>query len=301
MSVLSAPATVKASVILSPKLVLGDVGTGKSAFSTAYGIKQLQNGRDVYANYDLSEKFKQEHPDLYAHWHYVESLPMLFRDRLRQASIADFAPYRDLLIIDEAWNTFESRESMSAYNILMSALIFLHRKLGFELIYVAQLQSSLDTRARALWQQVILAERREESDGSLYFVYHAWRKNPITDALIPMGKVTMPNATFEQIKDFYHSTRPTSSEYENTLADLNALINGDSETREDNKCGVAIVTFLQANPGKRFDRYELSRAEEMKGFRVSEIARALTGLLDSGKIQVGEIRNRLRTYYAPEE
>src|SRR5438874_2600625 len=103
-------APLQISRVYSPKLVLGDVGSGKSLFLTKKGIARIMKHRRVFANFDLTDEFKEKYPEEAKYWTYVESLAVLFRDRLTQAKVKDFEPYQDLLLVDEAWETWRSRD-----------------------------------------------------------------------------------------------------------------------------------------------------------------------------------------------
>ena len=312
--------------VLSPKLILGNVGGGKTILMTVLGIMEAakcvickqscdldldhkpEDGhsirrRKIYANYDLSEFFKSKYPDIYKAWFYVESLSSLFRDRIQIAMVTPYKSFEDLLLVDEAWEIWESRESIDRFQILMSRLIFLSRKLGFELIMSAQLSSSLDKRARFLSEMWILASKEFTKQGEPFFKYYRWKVHPVNGTLISLPNNTLTSAVAKEAFDYYHTTKLTSSEFETTLAELNALLGSDYEElavmrKHDDEYidRFQVYGVLAKESAKRFTSQDISRLEQFKDWKLTRVSQALAWLVDNKMvIRVGLIHG-MQTY-----
>lgn len=86
--------------------------------------------------------------------------------------LLDTSYQKALVLIDEAYNYFESRLSQSNENILGSILLFQSRKKGLNLILTIQDFSSLDVRYRNLVDFRIKAEVFNEYECFRYIIRH---------------------------------------------------------------------------------------------------------------------------------
>lgn len=126
--------------------VFGDVGSGKTLFTTYLAYK-LHNERKIYSNYHiyLDNCFLIKSPS---------DLLKIGRDE------------NALVILDEAYTWLEARVSASKINRLMSYLIFQSRKRNFDVVFTAQIFTTIDVRLRKLVDVIVYCERRGDS-----FVY----------------------------------------------------------------------------------------------------------------------------------
>ena len=107
-------------------LVRGDVGSGKTLFST--GIA-LQDDRALYANYRIRRKG----------WH-----------DLKPETLVTLDDTPTLVIMDEGYIWLESRTSSSHLNRYLSYILFQSRKRQMDIIITAQLSRTIDVRFRMM-------------------------------------------------------------------------------------------------------------------------------------------------------
>ena len=294
----------KSMSVLSPKLFLGDVGSGKTLMFAQLGLQEAEKGREVYANFDLTEYAKQKYPSIAAHWHYVENIPLFFRERLILASTKDFKPFQDMLLIDEGYVVFESRESMTPFVLLMTRLIFLSRKLGFELFVSAQLSSSLDKRVRFLSEMWVLAEKQVLEDGTPNFLYHRWIVHAVSTELQEIPAVQIEWYKAQELFKCYNSTRISESELTSTLSELNALLLPGGQERADmpvddmdaNLLALHLVRYLSLHQMTPRSTQELASLDEFRDYKPSQLNKALGWLYEQKLVAKSDTKRGLRTW-----
>lgn len=166
-------------------LVLGDVGSGKTLFTTYLASREK---RPIYSNYKL--KIPCYHP--------------LFPETLNKLNKPA------LILGDEIYRWIESRTSGKHLNRYMSYILFQSRKKGLDFAVTAQLESTIDIRFRQManyevhCQQLVdvgfgyrvfkmsAFKRYEPIDlimpyeyaEKLFPLYDSWEEQPIEDELI---------------------------------------------------------------------------------------------------------------------
>jgi ABC-type dipeptide/oligopeptide/nickel transport system ATPase component len=131
--------------------IIGNLGSGKSLLATVAALYDLEvEGKTVFANYHINYKTKDGRSCQYID---IGKLAAWLTKEGRK-----FPPNSATLVIDESYLGLDARQSNSPFNRLMSYFIFQSRKLGFNLIYTAQLSSSVEKRLRNLTDTWILAE-----------------------------------------------------------------------------------------------------------------------------------------------
>lgn len=232
---------------------------------------------------------RQKYPKVAANWHYIDSIPLFFRERIIMAATTPFKPFQDLLLIDEGYVVFESRESMTPFVSLMTRLIFLSRKLGFELFVSAQLSSSLDKRVRFLAEEWILAEKKILLDGSQEFLYHRWIVHAVSTELKKIPSVEIPWDWALQLFQCYQSTKISDTELDSTLGELNALfVNTSPQERiqkehqmEDELLKVRLVRYLATHQMQPHAVQDLGKLKEFADSDLKAIRAALTWLAEN--------------------
>jgi hypothetical protein len=188
-----------------------------------------------------------------------------------------------LLLVDEGYNIWESRESMTPFVSLMTRLIFLSRKLGVELIASAQLSSSLDKRIRFLSEEWILAEKETLKDGMPNFLYHRWTVHAVSTDLQKIPTVEIGWVEAQLLFKCYKSTKVSASELDSTLAELNALFqpsgmekaNMPEEDIEGNYLMLKLTKFLAYRKNQSFTAADICDRVDFKDYNPTDITRAL--------------------------
>ena len=135
--------------------LLGNNGSGKTFLLTYYATKFK---RTIYSNYEL--KLDNYIP--------LEIEDLLDMDKFNEGNI----------LIDEAYNWFESRRSGSALNLLATTFTFQKRKRLLDVYLTEQLFSTIDKRVRELSNIIIQCKTRinfEKDD--FKFIYNDMDKN----------------------------------------------------------------------------------------------------------------------------
>jgi len=114
-------------------MVHGDVGSGKTLFSTGFA---MQDTRPLYANYRIHRKG----------WHDLKPSMLVTLDK------------PSLVIMDEAYTWLESRTSSSHLNRYLSYILFQSRKRQMDIILTAQLQRTVDVRFRLMANYEVYCE-----------------------------------------------------------------------------------------------------------------------------------------------
>src|SRR5947209_3255918 len=304
MSQVEVPLVTNQTQIYSPKLIVGDVGAGKTLLMAYLGILEAEKGRQVYSNFRLAPAFADSHPDIAKNWHYIVNFTYFFRERLLRAKEQPYTSYEDLLLVDEGWEIWEARESLNPYQILMSRMVFLSRKLGLELFVSCQLSSSLDKRVRFLAEFWILAEKKFTQKTKLpFFRYYRWLVNALSTQLEKLPTVTMENDLAKQVFGVYETTRMTSTEFETTLSELDAMFNSGPQERaaemvhqDESMLRMHILKYLSVRAGTEITVSNIGKADEFEPYNLKRIQLACTWLADNKLIEQGRRIHGLRAY-----
>lgn len=134
------------------------MGSGKTLYATWYALRFFVERR-------LYER-------AFANYHIISPDPERQVELLDKEAFKGLAHLSNaLVIIDEAYLWLDSRRSSSKSNIDVSYLVLQSRKRGFDILYLAQVRSSVDLRLRDLSEMWVFAEKRR--DGFHYT--EAWR------------------------------------------------------------------------------------------------------------------------------
>lgn len=128
----------------------GGIGNGKTLMETYLAVKCAEDSEDprpVYSNYRI------RHPKA----HLID--PNAFLELKK--------PFQYVVVIDEAYAWADSRRSMTRKNQILSYCVFQSRKRGSEIIWSAQLGSTVENRLGRLSNLGITAMR----PGSDHFRY----------------------------------------------------------------------------------------------------------------------------------
>jgi len=119
-------------------VVVGNLGSGKTLFTTILLYHHYLEGFNVYANYPL------------------------FFPKSKKAEIYEIHSFEDIeeaqngiMAIDEAYTLFDSRRSSSKRNILSTELIRKSRKKSLRVISIAQQYGLIDLRVRKLANNIM--------------------------------------------------------------------------------------------------------------------------------------------------
>lgn len=123
--------------------IFGIMGSFKTALCVGYAIESLWLNKPVYTNFKI---------DL-AGVTVVSLSELLKLGKLKSGTI----------IVDELYAYADSRVSSSRVNRMFSYFIFQSRKLGVDVIYTSQLDSSVDLRTFELTTEKILANGLDDS------------------------------------------------------------------------------------------------------------------------------------------
>lgn len=170
----------------------GDLGAGKTLTLTYLGIRYLlEEGRTIYSNYHLNFPHKR----LYA---------------VRQMN-----NIRDgVFLADELWTWLDARKTQKAVNKGSSLLLAKSRKKNFDVLWTAQLLSSLDKRPRRMTQKFIYPELFPSADDPRYC------KCYITDRHTkPMGSFIFRAASIYPFYDTNEEVDPPAEFYEEIIKD----------------------------------------------------------------------------------
>src|SRR5574340_1021688 len=134
------------------------MGSGKTLYATWYALRYfVERGKydHAYANFHI----KSPNDD-------------------RPVALLDYAAFNGLaaqenalVIIDEAYLWLDSRTSSSKTNRTVSYLILQSRKRGFDVLYTAQVKSSVDLRLRELSEIWVYCEKLGLGDKVRGFTY----------------------------------------------------------------------------------------------------------------------------------
>lgn len=137
-------------------LYSGTPGSGKSLHVAQYIYDRCRNKRVTIGNFDINRD-TVKNPDFYLYWENSELDPL----RLVEFSeeYFDFHKFKEgalLIVIDEAQLLFNARE----WNVKGRSdwLLFFtqHRKLGYDIILIAQFDKMIDKQIRSLFEYEII-------------------------------------------------------------------------------------------------------------------------------------------------
>lgn len=131
-------------------LYSGTPGSGKSFHATVLGLRFLSRGRSLITNYPLkidNKKYK-------GNYFYMPNEEITVKKLLSMSLKYGFLGKESscLLIIDEAGCKFNSREYNSKDRMSWIEFFSQHRKLGFDIVMVAQNDRMIDRQIRALFE-----------------------------------------------------------------------------------------------------------------------------------------------------
>lgn len=143
--------------------IFGDMGSGKNVRATWYILKWFFGFYGDAPIYD----------ECFANFHVAappgstRQVQLLTKDAFKSLEHKTNV----LVVIDEAYLWLDSRRSMSKENVNVSYVVLQSRKRGFDVLYIAQVRSSVDLRLRELSEIWVYCEKR--GDGFHYTVI--WR------------------------------------------------------------------------------------------------------------------------------
>lgn len=147
----------------------GGLRQGKGILATKLALAIADSGGEVLSNYWMDS------PNV-KHIEFYDLIELLKAGRQEPTK---------LIVLDEIYGWLESRVASSKVNRFASYFLFHSAKLGYDLIYTAQLNMSVDCRLRELSTLRVLAQKDTENKR---FLYHAL-DNRYTDDDVPTGKV----------------------------------------------------------------------------------------------------------------
>ena len=168
----------------------GDLGSGKTLTLTYIGLKYLlEEGKTIYSNYHLNFP----HTRVYA---------------IKQMNHMNDGVF----LADELWTWLDCRTSQKAVNKGSSLLLAKSRKKGLDVIWTAQLLSSLDKRPRRMTQKFIYPQLLPSD------AHPKLCRGQITDRHDkPMGSVMFrPNLIFP-LYDTEEEVNPPAEFYEDII------------------------------------------------------------------------------------
>lgn len=117
-------------------VILGDPGKGKTLISSYYTYWYFINNRNIFSNVDYFYQKKE-------YW------PVNYRiSTIGDLEKIEFQKEKGLIVMDESGVNINSRRSMSEQNLEISKLTFLSRKINCDLIYIGQIEGSIDKNIR---------------------------------------------------------------------------------------------------------------------------------------------------------
>jgi len=117
--------------------IIGDIGSGKTLFMTYIAYILYNKGWRVYANYKLN-------------FPYTSIISLKTLDNLEGKN--------NMILLDEAWITADSRKSGSYLNLALSKIVLQSRKKSAELLYTTQYANQVDIRIRQITHVYIVPE-----------------------------------------------------------------------------------------------------------------------------------------------
>lgn len=131
--------------------ILGNIGSYKTTLATAFAREASLHGTPVFSNYNIN----------FPHCH-----------KLDLSDILQLDINRGMIIVDEVYTIAESRTSMSKVNRFFSYFVFQTRKLHVDVVYTAQLASSVDLRLFDLSPILIGCHGLDEKTGLIDYTFN---------------------------------------------------------------------------------------------------------------------------------
>lgn len=166
-------------------VVNGNLGSGKSLFLTIYA---MMSKRKVVSNFHLERNYEK-------------------------FNIQDFikAKYEDcVILLDEAYQYIDSRNSMLEINQLFSYILFQSRKKNVELFVCSQLISTIDIRFRSLADCVIYCEK--DRDGFMYTIFAPNNPKESFVSILPYDKAKQ-FFKYYNTNEIIFESKPTDLKY----------------------------------------------------------------------------------------
>lgn len=127
-------------------LYSGTPGSGKSLYACYRIIDYLKSGRGVIANFPINEDYFKN-PVSFS---YIDNSKLTV-SFLKQYSVSNHLPNKEdqtLIVIDEAGTFFNSRDWKSSDRLTWIKFFSQHRKLGYNVILIAQFDKMIDSQIR---------------------------------------------------------------------------------------------------------------------------------------------------------
>jgi len=140
--------------------IFGELGSGKTLFLTIMGYKYHKKGYKVYSNYKTT-----------------------FSELIDYSKIVHYKLDNCVLLLDEAHTFFDSRESMSEVNRLLSYFFTQSRKRRTHIFYTSQLASAVDKRLRRITDIYVVAEKIKNG-----FMYTIIKDLTVKKLFLPVQK-----------------------------------------------------------------------------------------------------------------
>lgn len=129
------------------ELYSGTPGSGKSYHATERAYYALRSGKNVIANFSLDLPVKPKIKGVFSFWSNSEitvgnliDYADMYHDRFKE--------HQTIIILDEAGIKFNSRKWQDADRMRWLDFFSQHRKLGFDVILIAQSDQMLDKQIR---------------------------------------------------------------------------------------------------------------------------------------------------------
>lgn len=150
------------------RLFSGTPGSGKSYHAVKECVQQLRHGRGLITNFPLAvDKVKRKK----AHYEYLDNAKLNPRNLIIFSKKYNrrYHENETLIVIDEAQLVFNSRTSMQYDRMEWISFFSQHRKLGFEIILIAQNARMIDRQIRDLIEDDVV-HRKLNNYGLFGFV-----------------------------------------------------------------------------------------------------------------------------------
>ncbi|MDA4126405.1 MAG: ATP-binding protein [Thaumarchaeota archaeon] len=280
------PWNAEQEIPLSPLVVVGQVGAGKTSALMYLALEDASNGRQVYSTIELKPDFAAAHPEISNNWHLVLDLPKLFRERLVAGVAKPYEAFVDLLVLDEVSILMPARQSMDRWELIVSNLGQMSRKCGFQLLMACPLLSGLDKRLRNLMDGYIIAAHDLDDRGRFYIILHVFYSDEVSTEVIEQGTETISPEELEIVWPAFESTKIQPIEADILINQLDSLLMAETEssTETEADAGKRVFVFLKSRPNQAFTLFELETEPELKPVTLDNIKDAVEQLANYRRI-----------------
>lgn len=186
------------------------MGSGKTLYATRYAIRYFCE--------------KGLYDQAFANYHIESPNPG------RQVTLLDYDAFKSLsglknalVIIDEAYLWLDSRMSSSRNNRNVSYLVLQSRKRGFDILYTAQIKSSVDLRLRELSDVWVYCEHIKRAHKFIY-------TEVMRSAFIPrMREMDLAEKDAERIYPYFDTREVVINPFERDQKDARSMTERLSE------------------------------------------------------------------------